>query len=237
VRRCAGGMNAGNVCTAAAGCPGGSCAAAATCTVGDGLACNSGNDGYCRPATCTVDGDCTGGATCDNVCPNGICTPLCGEIGQCSGGDKNGFNCAVDVDCPGGGTCVPGDPFEGACVIGERFHCAGPGNEFRTCLPPEVGSKTSCEYGVDGVPGTGDDYVGAGDCIKDVQNCFVNDGAAEGGDTGNGQGDPTNTLSVATYCIPASESSSVNSTAGLPGPGRIRQRATVVPNFTQLPLP
>jgi len=89
--------------------------------------------------------------------------------------------------------------------------------------------------GTDDALGTDDDNIGAGYCRADITHCFVNSGAAEGGSTLNGNGDPTNTFSVAAFCIPASTNSAVNNTAGLPGPGRIRQRALNVPNYTQLP--
>jgi hypothetical protein len=187
---------------------------------------------------------CSGGATCDDVCPSGRCTPLCVPKGICSGGDRDGQRCGIDEKCIGGGTCVPNDAEEGACAQGNFYHCDGAGWEFKNCAPGNVNTQKECAYGLDGataVPdpdhadASDDDNPGAGFCRADILNCFINNGAAEGGDTFNGRGDPTNTLSVASFCIPASDSDAVNSTAGLPGPGRIRQPGYVATNFDHLP--
>ena len=233
IRRCTGGSNPGAICTQNSACfGGGTCPTAATCIVG-GAACAEGN---CTPANCVTAATCTNGATCDDACPNGLCTPMCVPKGICVGGDRDGQRCGIDEKCIGGGDCVPEDPEEGACAQGNFYHCDGPGWLFKLCAPGNVNTQIECEAGTDGTLGTGDDNRGAGFCRADILNCFINNGAAEGGDTLNGKGDPTNTLSVATFCIPPSESDAVNGTAGLPGPGRIRQPALVVPNFTELPV-
>ena len=155
--------------------------------------------------------------------------------GRCNGGSKDGLWCALDADCLGGGTCDPEDAEEGACAQGDFNHCNGPGWEFISCAPLQVGTMEGCEMGTDNVLGNSNDNIGAGYCVADITQCFLNNGAAEGGSTVNGKADATDTLSVAAFCIPASTNSAVNTTAGLPGPGRIRQRAHVVPNYTQLP--
>lgn len=225
---CVGGAEAGVACDEDSDCSGGG-----TCT-GNPLECTGGsNDG----TSCTSGAQCTGGGTCTaNRCPGGLCTPLCVQKGECNGGANDGKFCGIDQDCPGG-TCdviPPGE--EGVCAGGPTFnHCDGPGHEFRSCGVDAIGTQGDCEAGVDHILGNEDDFVGAGTCFADVRNCFVNDGASEGGDTLNGRGDATNTRSNAAYCIPASSSDSVNATAGLPGPGRIRQPALIVPNFTSLP--
>jgi hypothetical protein len=59
--------------------------------------------------------------------------------------------------------------------------------------------------------------------------------SGEGGDTLNGKGDPTNVRSAATYCVGATTNSAINATAGLGGPGRLRQTGLNVINFTSLP--
>lgn len=230
VNSCSGGSNDGNPCASTAQCPGGTCPATTPCTVGD-APCTY---GQCVPDVCTTNADCEIAVTCDNACPSGRCTPLCVTSGLCSGGPKDGLRCALDVDCLGG-TCIPDDPEEGACAKGAFNHCDGPGWEFVSCAPLQVGTQEGCEFGTDSIGGNANDNIGAGYCVADVTNCFINDGAAEGGTTLNGKGDPTNTYSVAAYCVPASTNSAVNATAGLPGPGRIRQAAVTVPNFTSLP--
>jgi hypothetical protein len=232
ISRCVGGSNAGNLCQQAGQCPSGSCVAP-TCEVG-GAPCT---EGLCVPTTCTADPDCDNGATCDDACPAGRCTPLCVDRGHCVGGPKNGLFCAIDTDCPGG-SCdqLPSDENEGACANGSFDHCDGRGWEFISCSPVQVNTQQGCEMGTDTILGNANDNIGAGYCRRDIKNCFVNNGYAEGGTTGNGKGDPTNTFSVATFCIPAAAGNSpVNPTAGLPGPGRIRQRALVVPNYSVLP--
>lgn len=232
VARCAGGTNNGNTCAQAGQCPGGTCDAPA-CTVG-GTACA---EGSCIPDDCTTAGDCDGGATCDDACPAGRCTPLCVDRGHCVGGDKDGLFCALDGDCTGGGTCVPqaSDEDEGACAQGDFNHCDGPGWGFVSCAPLQVGTQQGCETGTDSILGNSNDNIGAGYCRADITQCFTDNGSAEGGTTANGKGDPTNSYSVAAFCIPASTNGAVNTTAGLPGPGRIRQRSLNVPNYPELP--
>jgi hypothetical protein len=97
------------------------------------------------------------------------------------------------------------------------------------------GNASPCEAGIDGLLGNNDDIPGAGTCVPDIKNCVVNDFAATGGDTGNGNGDPTNVRSVSTYCIGATSNSTVNSTAGLGGPGRLRQQGLNVVNKNTIP--
>ncbi|HXC52072.1 MAG TPA: hypothetical protein VN634_14390 [Candidatus Limnocylindrales bacterium] len=231
IRRCTGGTNAGAICTQDSACfgPGADCPAAASCTVG-GAPCS---EGLCKPASCITSATCSGGATCDDACPAGLCTPMCVPRGTCNGGDRDGQRCGIDEKCIGGGTCVPDDPEEGACAQGNFYHCDGPGWTFKNCAPGNVNTQKDCATDINGNPAN----PGAGFCRADILNCFINDGATEGGDIFNGKGDPTNTLSVASFCIPASDNDAVNSTAGLPGPGRIRQPGYVTTNFDHLPLP
>jgi len=120
VARCVGGSNAGAVCAQAGQCNSNVCQAA-SCTVG-GAPCV---DGTCTPSDCTIDANCDGGATCDDACSGGRCTPLCVDRGHCVGGDKAGLYCALDLDCTGGGTCVANasDEYEGACAQGDFNHC------------------------------------------------------------------------------------------------------------------
>ena len=92
-----------------------------------------------------------------------------------------------------------------------------------------------CGSGVDGIYGTSDDLPGAGICVAAIRNCFANDLLAEGGDTLNGDGDPTNVDTVSTYCIAPTSNSAVNNTAGLGGPGRLRQKGINVVNQPTIP--
>ncbi len=227
---CVGGESNGGICasnsqcTTSEGVIDGVCTSD-PCTVG-GAPCT---DGECIPDNCSTNGDCEMGVTCDDVCPGGLCTPLCIERGVCSGGERDGGYCALDKDCTGGGTCTSPNSEEGACAQGTFNHCDGPGWEFVSCAPLQVNTKNGCEWGTDGFEGGPNANVGAGYCRADINHCFINNGEATGGGT------PTEPFSVAGFCIPASSSPPINSTAGLPGPGRIRQPSTVVINFDSLP--
>lgn len=226
---CSGGGNDGGSCATGAQCPGGTCVPP-PCTIG-GAPCVA---GACIPDNCSTNADCEAAVVCEDVCPGGLCTPLCTELGSCTGGSNPGANCALDIDCLGGGTCDNQDPEEGACAQGVFSHCDGPGWEFISCNVLQIGTQQGCEMGNNLVLGDANDNIGAGYCIADIKKCFVNDGEATGGTTANGYS-PTNTRSVAAYCIPASTNGAVNSTSGLPGPGRIRQDAVSITNYTSLP--
>ena len=168
---------------------------------------------------CDEDSDCAGGTCTDNpttcdgtadACPGGICLPLC----------------SVSQD----------DDEEGFCASGEVARCDGDGHEFRKCTLYDLGTQNSCEAGIDNVLGTVDDIPGAGTCRALPQPCFLPGVVTEGGDIFNGLGDPTNPRSSAWYCIGATTNSSINVTAGLGGPGRIRTiNAVNVSNATSIP--
>ncbi len=238
---CVGGAEDGIPCDEDTDCSGGG-----TC---------SGNPTHCTaPAanfqnSCSIDADCdssagAGDGICADACPGGRCTPFCVETGTCVGGTKSGFDCGTNADCDGGGVCTgPFNPNEGVCAAGPPFsHCGGLGFDFIVCTAGMVGTQTNCEAGVDGVLGTDDDVPGAGFCIEDVRNCYLTDpvtgeiGSAEGGDIFNGQVDAaTNYKTASAYCIPDSTASSVNTTAGLGGPGRQQATGVNVPNFSSIP--
>jgi hypothetical protein len=230
---CAGGANAGFACDEDSDCPGSSCSDNPTHCVGD--------PGFDR-LPCTTNADC-GLGTCEDACPSGRCVPLCspgadGEFdeGFCAAGPsfyhcdgvndtfrictKAEANAGCSATCSVSATSCSAD---GDCPIGET--CNGACDHARLC-----------EAGVDGVLGTSDDFPGAGVCVADIRNCFVNDLATEGGDIFNGEGDPTNVKAVSTYCVGATSNGAINSTAGLGGPGRLRQKGVNVSNgFVSLP--
>jgi hypothetical protein len=111
------------------------------------------------------------------------------------------------TSCDGTGSCPVGEVCCGACDKAE-----------------------DCGAGGDGIYGTNDDVPGAGICVADSRSCFVNDLAAEGGDTYNGDGDPTNVRSVAIFCMQPTADGAVNWTAGFGGPGRLRQTGINISN-------
>ena len=164
---------------------------------------------------CNADADCPGGASCGAK--------------RCIGGASNGVPCAVPSDCSGGfcgtvgtatapnqcsnavcsvnasdpdgsgeGQCATG-PFDGNCSE-ERFRGCSNSNE---CNPPPAGSCTGCAPGQT--------------CVFTARQCFL-DPIVRTGTPGTDMG-----VVAATFCIPPTASGSVNSVAGLPGPGALRQ--------------
>ena len=222
--RCAGGSNDGKVCDEPGDCPGGTCTDNPSHCTGD-------------PATaqnpCSSNDDC-GTGVCEDACPSGSCTLLCLGRGACKGDNEQAV-CADNTDC-GTGECVFDEL--GECAVGNRFICSD--QTFLTCSRTDFEMNGAfpgigCESGPDGFLGNADDAPGAGECIPVQNRCYLGDGEVEGGDTLNGFGDPTNWRSVSAYCIPPTVSSSVNITAGLGGPGRLRQTGVNVASYTELP--
>jgi hypothetical protein len=131
-------------------------------------------------------------------------------LNACDGGGNDGQPCANDGECPGApaGACKPlcrqivgEDAGEGECVAGPiDQNCAAAG---------EVGCSSDAECGP------------LGPCVTKIRQCFL-DPIVRQGTPGTTVG-----LSGSTFCIPATTSPAVNSTAGLPGPGAIRLPNTI----------
>ncbi len=229
---CVGGTDAGAACDEDTDCEdGGTCSGNPTeCTAG-------------KPSSlgdlCAVDADCdsslaSGDGVCGDSCPGGRCLPVCITEGACVGGLRPGGSCAVDNDC-GGGTCGPGDQYDGVCAAGpSKFRCSGNGFTTVPCSIGFIGSMKGCEWGDDGVQGTGDDVVGSGFCLVQPKECFANDGLSVGGDTTNGLGDPSNFNINTIWCTPASPQPLANEVSGFGGPQRIRRTGTVLANFSSI---
>lgn len=153
-------------------------------------------------ATCS-----TSGTPCNehSQCPSGeTCTGDCDVARLCGAGSDNVLGNANDQ--PGGGICVVDKT---ACYI------------------------TDVENTCTVLPG---DPVGSGrfPCTLDT-DCpdfptRICDGPVAAA-AGEGIPSPTNPQTVATFCIPRTNNSSVNTVAGLGGPGRLTQDNVVVPNF------
>ncbi len=229
---CVGGPNAARACDEDSDCTPGTC---------------SGNPTHCSgdPAferfDCTTNADC-GVGTCGDACPSGRCLPLClpdgadPEDGVCAAGPtayhcdgaEDSFRTCTVTEAAGAcnATCsVAATPCTSAsgCPSGET--CQG------ACQQAQL-----CEAGPDGVLGNFDDQPGAGICVGDNRNCYLDPIVGEGGDTLNGNGDPINVKSVSIYCIGATNSTAINSSAGLGGPGRLRQRGVnLTSGYTSLP--
>lgn len=169
---------------------------------------------------CTNDTECPA-STCNNQC---FC-PIGGAQKQkpndcdaaCLGGPNDTAVCSVDSECPSG-FCHPADcrlafgsggndggctnTSEGKCSVSQFRSCS----DDAQCQPPAC---TECAIGET--------------CVITAKNCFVNSGIVR-----VGVADPDNPVSAAIFCIAATNTSSVDSTAGLPGPGAIIQPSTTV---------
>ena len=145
-RVCAGGTNAGGVCTKAADCPGGACNPPAACTLsaqcpatlGKCTAAGGKNGNACTTAAqCLTQGTCSnnGAKSCsiNTDCGLGLCTDnttacstnaQCPNAGQCN---TNGNACNNDNQCP---------PTNGICSLTNQ-PCTTPGVDLVNC--PAVG--------------------------------------------------------------------------------------------------
>jgi hypothetical protein len=250
---CVGGSEPGAACDEDSDCGGGG-----TCS-GNPSHC-TGDPGFDR-LPCANNGDC-GVGTCGDACPSGRCVQIClpgddplfppgfgfrpddPEEGYCAGGPPT-YHCSGAADTfrlcsreEAEGSCtatcsvssIPCDPLtpcpdpviDGVCQSAPVFD---------SCKLAKV-----CEAGVDGILGNADDFPGAGICVADARNCFVQNAISEGGDTINGNGDPENVRAVSTFCVGSTTNNAINSTAGLGGPGRLRQNGINATNgFTTLP--
>jgi len=230
---CSDGSNAGKPCDEDTDCPASTCSKNPTHCTGD----------LSRERfQCSSNADC-GVGTCVDACPGGRCVPLCVPTiddpydGICAAGpplyrcETERFklktcNAAGDVD---GATCnavcsisATACTKDSECPLGEV--CEGP------CL-----SHKECEAGDDGILGTADDEIGAGACIAIPRDCFLTPVTAEGGDTSNGNGDPTNVATVGLFCQQPTVSPAINVGAGFSGPNRVRKQGLNVVNVPSLP--
>ena len=228
---CVGGDEVGEPCDDDADCSGGgSCSANPTHCVG--------GDPSEELTSCTTNGDCGGGGTCVDACPSGRCVPLClpdagdPEEGLCAAG-PGVFECEggrfVNIPCDsvsvGAGCSATCSTAATACS--SIADCP----DGETC-DGDCPEAQLCEAGLDGELGTGDDNVGAGNCVAKPTDCFLPVITAEGGTTLNGDGTPSATHAVSVQCMGSSISSLVDEGAGLGGPRRTRNRLN---NFINLP--
>jgi hypothetical protein len=187
----------------------------------------------------------------DSECGNGTCAHQCHCPSQqkpndcnaaCVGGTNDAQPCGAYSDCPDGfchtGDCRenPADPDganEGVCTVGPAsgacsYHafkscnddgdcqpdasaCTGPNMPFACCTGEGAGS-CRCSF------------CDAGEtCTIARRECFVNSGIVR-----TGVVHPTDPTTVGTFCVPATSSAAINTTAGAPGPGALRQPQTLV---------
>jgi hypothetical protein len=132
-------------------------------------------------------------------------------LNGCDGGSNDGGACDTDGDCPGAGAgaCKPLCRQIAGLAVGEAECLAGPVD--RTCAgAPEI----SCTND-GGCPS------GKGPCAAHNRRCFLDPIVRQGV-----AGTTDNSL-VATFCVAETGSSTINTVAGLPGPGSISIPNTV----------
>ena len=230
---CAAGANFGKLCDEDIDCPGSTCSKNPTHCVGDPATAQFG---------CTTNADC-GLGTCEDACPTGRCLPLCVP----DPGDPTDGICAAGPPVPRCDgvkftyrTCLQSSATSGACAATcsiSATSCTSqddcPSGE--TCAGP-CQSHEDCEAGPDGIMGTTDDVVGAGACVLDDRDCYLEPLVAEGGSTLNGMGDPENDFTAVIWCYGKTSNAGINGTAGFGGPGRVLQKGINVSNgFTAIP--
>jgi hypothetical protein len=169
----------------------------------------TGTTSFASNQPCTGSGFQNQGCWCGGQSQPSAC------LNACDGGSNTDQPCSADSDCPGAptGACKPLCRQIAGEAVGEGQCAAGPVDQ--TCAGAhQVGcSDTSpCPAGL-------------GPCVSVTRRCFL--------DPIVRIGTPSTTTNVfaATFCIPATSSPAVNSTAGLPGPGAIRFPNTVTAAF------
>lgn len=175
-------------------------------------------------ATCTSASACPGG-TCNDQC---FCPAVGGAREQpnacdaaCVGGSHDTEPCAVDSECTGG-FCHDADcrvdptalaafqPHEGGCTTSVEGRCSH--SSYQGCLSDADCKQPNCAL-----------CQANETCNVVPKNCFINSRI-----TRSGVASTTNPVLSAIFCIAATGQSVVDSTAGLPGPGAIRQTSTVI---------
>ncbi|HEY2774729.1 MAG TPA: hypothetical protein VGK20_11845 [Candidatus Binatia bacterium] len=221
--KCHNGARDGDVCSTLDHCK--------QCTAGNpsmiGVACDT--NSRCNTALGSGDGVCAAlpGVTCDLADPNdGLCAAGPTKF-RCNGTGYTTVPCDLNY-----GECSP----QHVCKKGNQDKIGSACTVDANCLDhANTPVSSGCETGPDTVAGTADDIPGAGECEPRPEDCFVNNGFSEGGDTINGNGSPTNVYVNAAFCVPPNANSAVNTASGFGGPSRIRRKGTAVVNVPSIP--
>jgi hypothetical protein len=200
------------------------------CTAGNPSLIGVGCDTHSRCNTTTFSGDglCEAvlGVTCDVSDPeDGLCASGPSDT-RCNGAGFTTVPCELEYGTCESNVCTDGSPAKRglACVVGSD------------CVDiPNVPVSSGCETGNDSLPGTADDIPGAGECELRPTDCFVNNGHAEGGDTLNGEGSPSDVNVNACFCVPPGQEDVVNDASGFGGPSRIRRQGSATMNVPSIP--
>lgn len=184
--------------------------------------------------TCVGGGNQGANCTTGSQCPGGTCSFQCfcpvgvgvreqpnGCDAACVGGLHDAESCTFDSECIGG-FCHLADcradpsappasqPNEGGCTATVEGRCSF--SSYQGCLSDADCSPANCAL------------CKAGEtCSVVAKDCYINSGI-----TRSGVASQTDPVLSAIFCIAGTGQSAVDSTAGLPGPGAIRQTSTVV---------
>lgn len=214
--KCNGGARDGDLCAQDKDC--------SVCKAGNthliGYACQ--RDEQCNTGHLTHDGVCgvEGGVTCDLFEPEeGLCAAGPEKL-QCTGAGFTTLPCVLNHGQCLGSVCTEGS----SSKIGQACSYA------IDCLDNGVPIEEGCEAGDDGILGNADDHAGAGQCKPRPQDCYVDNGRAEGGDTLNGNGSPSDVKLVTAFCTPPNGSTAIDDTSGFGGPSRVRRHGSAYVN-------
>jgi len=154
---------------------------------------------------CDAAGHTGEGCFCDGQPQQNAC------LNACDGGSNDAGACDTDADCPGAGAgaCKPLCRQITGAALGEAECPAGPVD--RTCNSAPWISCTN----------DGGCPSGKGPCVAKNRRCFMDPIERQGV-----AGTTDNSL-VATFCVAETGSSTINTVAGLPGPGSISIPNTV----------
>jgi hypothetical protein len=150
-------------------------------------------------------------------CPGGSC----GRPGE----PTKPSACVDDTLIPGDGSvCVDTAPFGdgmGECPELPTFACAASSaHPQRWC----IADQDCC----DDAPGCVVDPVTPGECQEGRRSCFLAGAIVAAGAADPPVADVSEPALAAVFCVPPTNSPSMNAFAGLPGPGRLLTRGTAI---------
>jgi hypothetical protein len=213
---CRGGTNALQFCDALTDCP------------------DQGAGTSCGGAPCASGADCVS-AVCNF--PSGFpgeCSTLAGRCGgpRCLGGATNpGAPCFFPPNCSGGtAPCgVLGEPTKPNACQGTCTQVAGAIAGEGECAMGPFGGKCTPSEPFKGCNASSECTFPGDTCVFGARDCFLDNGAVGGSIVAVGApdapvNDAANPKLVSAFCIKSVGQSSVNTAAGLPGPGRVSLR-------------
>ncbi len=192
------------------------------------------NEGAFSDKTCVGGGNQGASCTTGSQCPGGTCNDQCfcpavGGVREqpnscdaaCVGGGNDAQSCTLDSECAGGfchlADCRPDpsapaalQPNEGGCTATIQGRCSY--SSYQSCLRNSDCAQPICSR-----------CNGGETCRFFAKDCFINSGI-----TRTGVASTTDPVLSAIFCIGGTGQGAVDSTAGLPGAGAIRQPSTVI---------